>query len=82
MGCAEIAPHRPLRGGAHPLPDDRGEFCVAIDLPERDLPAGDQADEQEHGGVLGRQRPLRLDPAPELLMQALDDVGRPERLRG
>src|SRR5712691_4311381 len=70
----------PSRGRRHARADHRREFRVAVDLTQPDLPRGHETEEQADGGVLGRQRALRLDPAPKLLIQALDGVRGPQRL--
>jgi hypothetical protein len=52
---------------------------MAVDPPQLDLSAGDQAEEQDQGGVLRGQRALGLDAPAELLIEPLDDVGRARR---
>src|SRR5713101_3441236 len=68
------------RGRPHPLADDRRQLLVAIELAERDLPGGDEAEEQDDGTVLGRQGALRLHLASDLLVEALDHVSGAQRL--
>src|SRR5712691_5524183 len=68
------------RGRRYALADHRREFRVAVDLAQPDLPRRHETEEQADGGVLGRQRPLRLDPSAELLIQALNGVRGSERL--
>src|SRR2546422_10249446 len=63
------------RGWPHPLADDRRQLLVAVELAERDLPGGDETEEQDESAVLGRQGALCLHAAPELLVEALDHVG-------
>ena len=56
------------------------ELVVAVELPELELPGGDQTVQQEQRAVLRRQHRLRLDPPAELLDHALDDVRGPQPL--
>ena len=80
MRSAESGIQGPSRPRLHWLADDRSELGVSGDLGERDLHVDDEAEKQNDREILGRQGHLRLDPAPEVLVQALDDVGGPERL--
>jgi len=51
------------------------DVLVAIDLAHGDLAGGDEAVEQDDGGVLGGKRALGLHPTAKLLIEALDGVG-------
>ncbi len=51
------------------------EGVPAVDPSQVDLAAGQQGPEQHAGGFGGGQDALDLDPALELLVQALDGVG-------
>ena len=52
---------------------------MAVDLPQLDLSAGHEAEEQDQRRVLGRERALSLHAPPEFLVEALDDVGSAQR---
>src|SRR5437899_12533060 len=54
---------------------DLVELPVAIELPEPQLPRRRQTVQQEQRAVFGRQDRLGLHAPPELLDDALDDVG-------
>jgi hypothetical protein len=54
--------------------------CAAVELAERDVPAGDQTEEQGHRRVVRRQRRLRFHATAELTVKRLDHVGGPDRL--
>ena len=64
------------RRGPQPLADDGRDRRVPVDLPQLDLPAGDQAEEQDQRGVLRRERALRLHASAEFLIEPFDHVGR------
>src|SRR5713226_5713597 len=70
----------PSRGQRYALADHRREFRVAVDLAQPDLPRRHETEEQADGGVLGRQRPLSLDPPTELFVEAFNGVRGPQRL--
>src|SRR5713226_5744127 len=70
----------PSRGQRYALADHRREFRVAVDLAQPDLPRRHETEEQADGGVLGRQRPLSLDPPTKLFVQAFNGVRGPQRL--
>jgi hypothetical protein len=53
----------------------RGDLTPAVEPAQPDLPADNQADEQDERRVLGRQRALGLHTPAEFLIQPLDHVG-------
>ena len=80
-GHIGTSPHARLYSRrTHPLADHRAELRVAVELAQRDLAGGDEAEEEDERTVLGGQRALRLHAPAELLVQPLDAVGGPERL--
>ena len=60
--------------------DDVDDAIVAIELSEFDVTAGDEAEEDDDGRVLGAERALRLHAATKLAVEPLDDVRRAQRL--
>src|SRR5712691_6330641 len=68
------------RGRRYALADHRREFRVAVDLAQPNLPRRHENEKQADGGVLGRQRPLSLDPPTKLLVHAFNGVRGPQRL--
>src|SRR5260370_7121778 len=60
--------------------DDPGEPLVAVQLAQLDLPGRHQAEEQDQGAVLARQRALGLHPPAEFAVEPLYHVGRAARL--
>src|SRR5207244_3179310 len=65
------------------LPRDRDRvrnLLPAIESPELDLAGAQEAEEEQEDGVLTRQQSLRLRAAAKLLVDALERVGRPQRL--
>src|SRR5262245_28551045 len=57
-----------------------GNLAPAIEPAQTDLAADDETEAQHEGRVLGGQAALRLHTSAELLVEALDHVGGPERL--
>src|SRR5713101_8388268 len=53
---------------------------MAVDLPQLDLSAGNEAEEQDQRRVLGGKRALGLHAPAEFLVEALDDVRGAQRL--
>jgi hypothetical protein len=64
--------------GPAALPQDRRDLAPAIEAAQADLPADHEAEEQDQRGVLAGQRALGLHA--ELFVQALNEVGRAQRL--
>src|SRR3972149_5508549 len=62
------------------FPQHRRDLAPAIESAQADLPAHHEADEQDERGVLGGQGALGLPAPAKLLVQALDHVGRAQRL--
>jgi hypothetical protein len=62
------------------LPFHLLQVSTAIKHPQFNLPAVQQAEEQQHHRVLSWETRLRLRAAAELLVDALERVGRPKRL--
>src|SRR5258708_7396755 len=58
----------------------RGDLPPAVDPAQLDLPARYEAEEQDDGGVLTRERALRLYPAAIFFVESLDDVCGAQRL--
>ena len=63
---------------AHPLADHRAEVRIAVELAQRDLPGGDEAEEEQERTVLRGQRALRVHAPAEFLVQPFDAVGGTE----
>jgi len=61
-------------------PCTRRDFLPAVDLPQLDLPARYEAEEQYDGGVFTRERAMRLYPAAKFFVEPLDDVCGAQRL--
>lgn len=49
------------------MTEDRGDRTPAVDLPEPDLAARDEAEEKDDRRVLGRQGALRLHSTPDVV---------------
>src|SRR6266511_969141 len=80
MRSARAPGSRASRCGPQPLTDDGRDRRVPIDLPQLDLPAGDQAEEQDQGGILRREGALRLHAPAEFLIEPFDHVRGAQRL--
>src|SRR4029450_4288272 len=57
-----------------------GDLAPAAEPAQADLPADDEAEEQDERGVLSGQRALRFHAPPEFLVQPLNDIRGPQRL--
>src|SRR5215470_18366851 len=62
------------------LAEHDGDLPPAVDPAQLDLPAGHEAEEQDQGRVLGRQRALRFHASAKFLVEPLNCVRRPQRL--
>src|SRR6516165_5549431 len=67
-------------GRLAPCAQHRGNLAPPVESAQTDLAADDETEEQHEGRVLGGQCALGLHASAELLVQALDHVGGPERL--
>jgi hypothetical protein len=68
------------RGGQAALTQDLRDLAAAIEAAQADLPADHEAEEQDEGGVLGRQRAPGLHAPAEFLVQSLNDIRGAQRL--